>query len=145
MKIFKNLFGNNSKIHASEVVTGTQDDYKTVEEFMNIPPLALKKVDTLMGSLPILSTNYQAPNIVPLNKPYGDNMYLICFEINDRRNAPGVIWRGNDGNSAGQIIVGADVDQTVIVSIIRSGNNVGFYIVNGTANRVYVAGIYQLD
>ena len=31
-KILKNLFGNGSKIHASEIITGTQANYKTVED-----------------------------------------------------------------------------------------------------------------
>lgn len=146
MKIFKNLFGNGSKIHASEIITGTQDNYKTVEEFMNIPPLTLKRADTLTGRMQITSTNYASPNVVPLKEPYGENLYLICLEIVDRRNAPCVMWIGNSSsNSAGQILVGANAAQPVMVSIIRSGNNVGFYGVEGTTLAVYVTAIYKLD
>lgn len=32
MKVFKNLFGNGSKIHANEIVVGTGEDYKLLPD-----------------------------------------------------------------------------------------------------------------
>ena len=35
MKVFRNLFGNGSKIHADEIITGTPENHKTVKQSLD--------------------------------------------------------------------------------------------------------------
>ena len=47
MRVFKNLFGDGSKIHTDEVVVGLQGDYKTLTEKLSEPVYPADALKTL--------------------------------------------------------------------------------------------------
>lgn len=109
-----------------------------------------RRIDLLTNGIEITSTDYQNPTIVPLSEPYSNKKIYAAecrVETNDSRQSQFIFFKGHEGGSAGDLLIGGwgtAIYTARRIYVNSNRNAMGFFNVSGVnaTSPVYIKAIY---